>query len=109
MLFFYSAFPVVIPYVQRLPVSAMRLCALRLYVFRMPSVMLMVVAYIWLDSSAVDAYWLLRAFPLAALPIFVMGCCCAFATLADYACAQAAHRTQGQVQDAEHDTQRSVR
>jgi len=83
MFFFYFAFPVIMPYLQRLPAKTMTNCAMRYYVYRMPLMMLMAFTYIWIDTSPVDAYWLMRAFPLCGVPIFMMGCCCAFTTLRD--------------------------
>lgn len=87
MFFFYLAFPVLIPYLQRMPAAQMRICALRMYLFRMPIGLLMG-SFLWIKHSLLDSYWLFRALPMGAFPIFVMGCCCGLATLRDHAKAQ---------------------
>merc|ERR1712127_114133 len=52
-----------------------------MYVFRIPSVLILALITLVVDIDMVDAYWLFRAGPPVALPLFVMGCCAALTAM----------------------------
>ncbi len=78
MTMFYLVYPSLAPRLQRLKVDKLRSFCVVMYLGQIAAMLLGGLGTAILLDNVEGGYWFSRLFPPFRLPVFIMGCCCAF-------------------------------